>query len=96
MGLKEVLKPDKSGYVDETQGRDFNRAIDDLVAAGFDVNEFRLEPGDFTKMAYSGVMVLWDTLATRLHAVMAYFTVIEARNTSDAPSRRIGFEGPRR
>src|SRR5437762_1654233 len=98
VGLKEGLKPDKSGYVDETQGRDFNKALDHLVAAGFDVDEFRLEAADFIKMAYTGRKVRWDTLITRLNAVMAYFTVKvnEATSADELPTRRIGFEGPRR
>src|ERR1700730_1763052 len=95
-GLKQGLKPDKSGYIDETQGRDFNKALDHLVAAGFDVDEFRLEPGDFVKMAYTGTQVRWDTLITRLHAVMAYFTVTMAQGAEGMSTRKIGFEGPRR
>jgi hypothetical protein len=98
VGLQEGLKPSNSGYVDETQGRDFNKALDHLVAAGFDIDEFRLEERDFKDMQYMGTQVLWDTLITRLHAVMAYFTVkvTEAKNAEDPPTRKIGFEGPRR
>ena len=99
VGLKEGLKPDNSDYVNETQGKDFNKALDHLVAAGFDVEEFRLEDADFIDMAFGGGRsVRWHTLITRLNAVMAYFTVKvnEAATADELPTRRIGFEGPRR
>ena len=86
-GLKEGITPPKGGYIDKAQALDFNRAIDHLVAEGFDVDEFRIQDGEIEEMAFSGPAVRWDTFSSRLNAVLAYFTVAEAK---------IGLEGPRK
>lgn len=98
-GLKEGIRPPKnSEYLDSAQAKDFNRAIDHLVAEGFDVNEFRIQDDEIVAMAFGGPAVRFDTFITRLHAVLAYFTVnvTEGKTPEDLPIRKIGFEGPRR
>ena len=97
-GLKEGLPRPKSDYVDSTQARDFNKAIDHLVAEGFDVDEFRIQDDEIVPMTYTEPAVRYDTFITRLNAVLAYFTVTvtKAKNPEDPPIRKIGFEGPRR
>ena len=87
-GLKQGLTPPKGGYIDKAQALDFNRAIDHLVAEGFDVDEFRIQDDEIEAMAFSGPAVRWDTFISRLNAVLAYFTVEETR-------AKIGFDGPR-
>jgi len=87
IGMKEGLTPPKYGYVDKAQALDLNRAIDDLVAEGFDVDDFRIKDGEIEEMAFSGPAVRWDTFISRLNAVLAYFTVADAK---------IGFEAPRK
>lgn len=86
-GLKEGLVRPKTEYLDKAQALDFNRAIDHLVAEGFDVDEFRIQEDEIEEMQWSGPSVRWDTFITRLNAVLAYFTVAEAK---------IGFAGPRK
>ena len=97
-GLKEGLPRPKSGYVDSTQARDFNKAIDHLVAEGSDVGEFRIQDDEIKDMAFTSPAVPYDTFITRLNAVLAYVTVTvtEGKSAEDPPTRRIGFEGPRR
>jgi hypothetical protein len=86
-GMKEGLTRPKNGYLDKAQALDFNRAIDHLVAEGFDVDEFRIRDDEIVAMAFEGPAVRWDTFITRLNAVLAYFTVADAK---------IGFEAPRK
>jgi hypothetical protein len=86
-GLKEGLARPKTEYLDKAQAVDFNRAIDDLVAEDFAVDEFRIQDNEIEHMAFGPPAVRWDTFITRLTAVLAYFTVAEAK---------IGFEGPRK
>ena len=86
-GMKEGLRPPKTGYIDGTQARDFNKAIDHLIAEGFDVDEFRIQDSEIVDMASGPPSTLYDTFITRLNAVLVYFTVKESK---------IGFEGPRR
>lgn len=86
-GMKEGLRPPKTGYVDATQARDFNKAIDHLITEGFDVDEFRIQNSEIEDMAWGPPSTLYDTFITRLNAVLVYFSVGESK---------IGFEGPRR
>ena len=97
-GLKEGLRPPKSDYIDSAQARDFNKAIDHLIAEHFDVDEFRIQENEIIKMAYGDPAVRYDTFITRLNAVLAYFTVTvtKPKDPGDPPTRRIGFEGPRK
>jgi len=88
-GLKEGVAPPKYGYVDKAQALDLNRAIDQLVAEGFDVDDLRIQDGEIEAMGFMGPAVRWDTFISRLNAVLAYFTVEETR-------AKIGFEGPRK
>jgi len=97
-GLKEGLRPPKYEYLAKAQAVDFNRAIDHLVAEDFDVDEFRIQDDEIEPTQWSGPSVRWDTFITRLNAVLAYFTVkvTEAKIPGDPPTRKIGFEGPRK
>ena len=88
-GLKEGLTPPKNGYLDKAQALDLNRAVDHLVAEGFDVDDFRIQDHEIEEMAFSGPAVRWDTFISRLNAVLAYFSVEETQ-------AKIGFEGPRK
>jgi hypothetical protein len=86
-GLKAGLTAPKTEYLDKAQALDFNRAIDHLVAEGFDVDEFRIQDNEIEEMAFSGPAVRWDSFITRLNAVLAYFTFADAK---------IGFEAPQK
>jgi hypothetical protein len=86
-GLKEGLTAPRTEYLDKAQAFDFNRAIDHLVAEGLDVDEFRIQDDEIVDMAFGPPAVRWDTFITRLNAVLAYFTVAEAK---------IGFAAPRK
>jgi hypothetical protein len=86
-GMKEGLRPPKTGYIDGKQALDFNKAVDHLVADGFDVDEFRIKDNEIEDMAFGPPSVLYDTFITRLNAVLAYFTFADAK---------IGFEAPRK
>jgi len=86
-GLKEGLTPPKGGYIDKAQALDLNRAIDEVVAEGFDVDDLRIQDDEIEAMAFSGPAVRWDTFISRLNAVLAYFTFADAK---------IGFQAPRK
>jgi hypothetical protein len=86
-GMKDGLTPTKTGYIDGTQALDFNKAIDDLLAEGVDVDEFRIRENEIVDMAFGPPSVLYDTFITRLNAVLAYLTVKKPK---------IGFEAPRK
>src|SRR5437870_946977 len=89
-GLKEGMKPDRDGWLEGAQATDFNKALDHLVAEGFDVDEFRIHPGEIEEI-WGRQVIRSNTLTTRLEGLLAYFTiaVTPPANPGSPPSRRI-------
>lgn len=91
-GLRNNI-PEKEHWAPQVLVRDFNRAIDDLNAAGFDLSDFALVGSDLEIPAMFGEesrTARVSVLKARIDAVLVYFEVQTGQT-----SARIGFEAPK-
>ena len=69
---------------------DFNKALDDLNAAGFDLSAFKVTGNDMDDF-HGQRWVRSNVLRSRVDAVLTYFTI----QTGEAPKPRLGFDPPK-
>jgi hypothetical protein len=90
-GLRENINPTpQQPFVSDVLWQDFNKAIDDLKAAGYELSRFAITGSDMDEGFGGHRHVRFDVLRSRVDALLVYFTV----ETGQAPRPRVGFEAP--
>lgn len=92
--LKALEETMSKGMVPEHQVHQYNRALDELSEAGFDVEEWRIQAHVLTAISHSGSGTRYapeSMMRPRLIAVLRYFEI-----STSAEKRDIGFRGPTR
>jgi hypothetical protein len=90
-GLRDNIPTDpKQPFVSDVMWQDFNKAIEDVKAAGYDLSAFAISGNDMDE-GYSGHRhLLASVLRSRVDALLVYFSI----ETGDARRPRVGFEAP--
>jgi hypothetical protein len=96
-GMRDHV-PTKSltGTAPDALVNDFNRALDDLKSAGYDLSNFRITTNEMVELAYgSGRHAETALLQSRIDAVLIYFRITEDPDGEGPVKARIGFEAPK-